>query len=76
MALNLTKSEPYISHVDCSLAWYLWRKCLLPPDARVEQLTREAIEGGSGPDPAVCIAISPLRGADLAIKSPAVLSWR
>ena len=31
-----------------------------------------AVEGESGPDPAVCIAISPLRRADLAIKSPAV----
>jgi hypothetical protein len=30
-----------------------------------------AVEGESGPDPAVCIAISPLRRADLAIKSPA-----
>ncbi len=29
------------------------------------------VEGESGPDPAVCIAISPLRRADLAIKSPA-----
>jgi hypothetical protein len=29
------------------------------------------IEGASGPDPAVCMAISPLRRADLAIKSPA-----
>jgi hypothetical protein len=27
-------------------------------------------DGESGPDPAVCIAISPLRRADLAIKSP------
>jgi hypothetical protein len=30
-----------------------------------------AVEGESGPDPAVCIAISPLCRADLAIKSPA-----
>ena len=30
-----------------------------------------AIEGESGPDPAVCIAISPLRRADFAIESPA-----
>ncbi len=29
-----------------------------------------AVEGESGPDQAVCIAISPLRGADLAIISP------
>jgi len=29
-----------------------------------------AVEGEFGPDPAVCIAISPLRRADLAIKSP------
>jgi hypothetical protein len=30
-----------------------------------------AVEGEFGPDPAVCIAISPLRRADLAIKGPA-----
>jgi hypothetical protein len=30
-----------------------------------------AVEGDSGPDPAACIAISLLRQADLAIKSPA-----
>ncbi len=30
-----------------------------------------AVEGESGPDPAVCIAISLPRRADLAIKSPA-----
>jgi len=29
------------------------------------------VEGESGPDPAVCIAISPLRRTDLAIKGPA-----
>jgi len=29
------------------------------------------VEGDFGPDPAVCMAISPLRRADLAIKSPA-----
>jgi hypothetical protein len=29
-----------------------------------------AVEGESGPDPAVCIAISALRRANLAIKSP------
>jgi hypothetical protein len=29
------------------------------------------VEGDSGPDPAVCMVISPLRRADLAIKSPA-----
>ena len=31
-----------------------------------------AVEGELGPDPAVCIVISPLRQADLAIDSPAV----
>jgi hypothetical protein len=30
-----------------------------------------AVAGKSGPDPAVCMAIFPLRRADLAIKSPA-----
>jgi hypothetical protein len=30
-----------------------------------------AVEEDSGADPAVCIAISPLRRTDLAIKSPA-----
>jgi hypothetical protein len=30
-----------------------------------------AVESESGPDPAVCIAISPLRRADMAIKIPA-----
>jgi hypothetical protein len=29
------------------------------------------LEGESGPDPAVCIAISPVRRANLAIKGPA-----
>jgi hypothetical protein len=29
------------------------------------------VEGEFGPDPAACIAIFPLRRADLAIKSPA-----
>ncbi len=40
-----------------------------PPNA-IHRVT-EAVEGESGPDPAVCIEISPLRRADLAIKSPA-----
>ncbi len=37
----------------------------------VGSIAQIAIEGESGSDPAVCKAISPLRRADLAIKSPA-----
>ena len=38
--------------------------------ADTASVANRAVEGESGPDPAVCIAISPLRRADLAIKSP------